>query len=690
MPYFPPGQKEFNSLRHLVLLYGDRQRPWRVRDLEYYVAHLDAAGTPDDWLYDSFLFLNVKSGAGNDYCADVNTGTTMAGEGDFFAVCSPRPANRWDWEELLEFYLGESGALKRLDEAINGASPSIGRSYGTKRNVVLMLPYPHITQQAFGAVEPGGSSLDFSIGKQSLSAATVSRLTAERWMVEEYKRLFQVRRFKHLHLLGVYWMFETLYRSWEIDDHWLLKELRKHVNGFGLKFLWIPFWSSYNVHLLDDYQRYYFDLAFVQPNFMFYKHGKTIAAAAHAARQRNAGIEMEYYLELNEPIAVQSERHARFREYLNGGITYGYMSDAACAHFQGARALERMHSHNDAKEREFYEDIYQFVKGTYQVKTEVKERSTEGIGRVALSVDLGGTNLRGALVDTEGTIRHRVSVQTPSSKEEILRQLTSMLKGLVDEARQRGGHVQGIGVSTGGRVDFEAGKILDSTALLRDWKNVPLREILQAELQLPVSVDNDGNCAAMAELMFGEGRVSSHFITLALGTGIGGGVVVDGKVLRGARNAAAELGHISIRYDGPECSCGNRGCVELYASGSGLARQAKELVRSGTLILDGGLEEGASAEALAEAANKGNAAAKQLIEQAGVSLGVAVAGLLNAFNPERIILSGSLIKLGDMYLTPFRETVRRRSMAVARECAAIVVSDLPDPGLLGAASLVFS
>jgi len=690
MPYFPQGHKDFNELRHLILLYGDPAKPWTRGDLRYYVAHLDQKGEPDDWLFDSFLFLNVKAGTGRDYSADINIGSTMAGEGNFVAVCSPQPANKGDWEALVEFYLGEHGALRNLDAAIGECADKIGRPYGARRNVVLMLPYPHITQGSFGALSEGGGILDFSTKRHNLAKATEERLAAERWLVDEYVQRFTARQFKHLNLLGVYWMFETIYRSWDVDDHWLLKELRKHIRARGLKFLWIPFWSSYNVHLLDDYQKYYFDLAFLQPNYMFYKQGKTIAAAAHAARQRNAGIEMEYYLELNEPIAVQSERHARFREYLNGGVTYGYMSDAVCAHFQGARALQRMHMHTDAREREFYEDICQFVTGTYRLKSEIEERGAEGIGRVALSVDLGGTNLRGALIDAEGTIHHRVSERTPSSKEEILRRLKSTLRGLVDEARRRGAHVHGIGVSTGGRVDFDAGVILDSTALLSDWQNIPLREILQLEFQLPVSVDNDGNCAALAELMLGEGRAASHFITLVLGTGIGGGVVVDGKLLRGARNAAAELGHISISHDGPECSCGNKGCVELYASGSALARQAKELVKSGAIRLDRNSDQDVSAEALADAARKGNAAAQQLIEQAGTSLGIAVAGLLNTFNPERIILSGSLIKLGDMYMRPFRETVKERSMAVARETAVIVVSDLSDPGLLGAASLVFS
>jgi hypothetical protein len=292
----------------------------------------------------------------------------MAGEGDFAAVCSPQPANRIDWDELLEFYLGEDGAVERLQRAVENCSARISTPYAQRRNVVLMLPYPHVTQPDFGPLKPGGPSLDFTVRSQNLARATSQRLQACTWMVDEIARRWQGKRWSHLHLLGVYWMFETVYRGWDVDDHWLLKELRPQVNGRGLKFLWIPFWSTYNVHLLDDYRSYYFDLAFLQSNYMFYRQGRSLASAAEAARQREAGFEMEYYLELDEPIAVGNQRHARFREYLNGGVSHGYMTQAACAYFLGMAPLSRMHSHPDPQERAFYEDLYAFVKGTYRVK----------------------------------------------------------------------------------------------------------------------------------------------------------------------------------------------------------------------------------------------------------------------------------------------------------------------------------
>ncbi len=368
MAYLPQNDPQFNYLSHLILMYGDARHPWSVDGMKYYVAHLNRTGSPDDWFFDSFLFLNLKASSGNDFCADVNLGTTMAGEGDFFAACSPRPANRADWDEFLEFTLGNRGAVETLDETIEDCVAKIGSGPGRQRNVVLMVPYPHVTQRDFGPVPGNSGSLDFTTRRQNLAKASAQRLEAAQWMVDEIVSRWNGNRRRHLHLLGVYWMFETIYRAWDVDDHWVLKELRRHVNRRGLKFLWIPFWSSYNIHLLDNYRDYYFDLAFLQPNYMFYRSGRSIREAADAARVRNAGIEIEYYLDLDEPIAIRDERQSRFREFMNGGVEFGYMLQSACAHFQGSGALARMHGHAEPVEREYYEDIYRFVRGTYQPK----------------------------------------------------------------------------------------------------------------------------------------------------------------------------------------------------------------------------------------------------------------------------------------------------------------------------------
>jgi predicted NBD/HSP70 family sugar kinase len=691
MPYFPQSDPDFNGLRHLLLLYGDASRPWTREQLRYSVAHVDTSGRADDWLFDSFLFLNIKATSGHDYCADVNLGTTMCGEGDFFAACSPQPGNRQDWEELLEFYFAPDGALLTLDETLASVAAEVGTPYGHRRNVVLMLPYPHITQPAWGHGPGSTVPLDFTVDRQNLMRATEQRLAACTWFLDEIAHRSAVQRYQHLHLLGVYWMFESVYRGWNVDDHWLLKTLRPRIHRFGLKFLWIPFWSTYNVHLLDDYRSYYFDLAFLQPNYMFYREGKSLAAAADAARRRGAGLEMEYYLELNEPIGVSGERHSRFRDYLNGGVTHGYMREAACAHFQGAGALERMHAHEDPVEREFYDDIFHFVKGDYALKPAIPRaggHTAPAPAQAAIAVDLGGTQLRAAVVDGSGRVLARRAASTPRGRDAIVAAMVDLVAWAREEAVALGACPVGVGVSTGGRVDALRGIVVDSTALLEGWADVPVARLLGQATGLPVRVDNDGHCAALAERRFGAGRAIQHFVTVVVGTGVGGGVVCDGELVRGAANAAGELGHVSIDADGPACSCGNRGCVERYASGSGLAERARDLARAGQLRVEGADPGQISAEALGKAAVQGNLAARDLVRRGGDALGTALCSLVNLLNPQRVILAGPVLALGEDYLGPLRAAVARRAMRTARDGCDIVVSTLDEPALLGAAALV--
>ncbi len=679
MPYFPQNHPDMNGLRHLMLLYGDIGRRWTASQLDHYVAHRNRSGNPDDWFFDSFLFLNVKAPDGRDFCADINVGTTMSGEGDFHAVCSPTPATLDDWRSLLDYYLGSDGAAATLDRTIADHEKTLGGAPATRQNVVFMVPYPHVTQRSFGSLDTG-RSLNFSVEGQNLTKATEQRLAAAQWYVREVRRRWDERGFRHLNLLGVYWMFETVYRGWEVDDHWLLKELRRTVREQGLRFLWIPFWSAHNVHALDDYQRYYFDVAFLQPNYMFYRSGKSLEKAAMAARRRNAGLEIEYYLELNEPIAVQDERHSRFRDYLNGGVHYGYMKDAVCAHFHGVDSLGRMRVHDDPREREFYEDIYSFVKGTYVLKPRIP-RSSEGVVAqtpedAAIALDLGGTQLRAALVSSEGIIFERTALKTPDGPDAIM----DAIVALTTEMKLKAGtmSVVGIGVSSGGRVDYARGRILDSTSLIEGWKEIDLSMVLSTRTGLPVAVDNDGHCAGFAQLMMGEGIGVRSFINLVVGTGIGGAYFLEGELVRGMNNAAGEFGHISVDMQGPACSCGNRGCVELYASGSGIARRAQE---AGLLT---------GPEHIEAKARDGDAEALRILREGGEALGAAIASLVNSLNPAKVILSGPVLRYGALYLDPLRKAFNARSMSVQGGDDRLVISSLEEAGLIGAAALAYS
>lgn len=365
MPYFAPGNPDFNYLRHMVLVGGNMTHEWRKEDFMHYVTHLSSNGQPDDWMFDTFTLWHFKSPRGGFLYSDINIGSSMNGEGDFYAVPAPDPGTRDDWEAVLNWYFEEGIFIQALDSAIEEAVQLLDGPPEYKRNLVVTIPYPGPLQTQFGKID--GKKLNFSIAGQNLDKATRDRLRACQWFIDEVSARFAAGNYKHLNLLGFYWTFESVHKSWDVDDHWLLKELHKYVREKNQCLFWIPFYSSYNVHLLDDYQKYYFDGAFLQPNYMFYRDIQDVNEAADAARDRGAGIEMEFYTTLDEPIGVQKERLQRFDRYLAGGIEFGYMTESACAWFDGGKAIYQLYYHEDPRERAYYDKIYQFIRGTYSL-----------------------------------------------------------------------------------------------------------------------------------------------------------------------------------------------------------------------------------------------------------------------------------------------------------------------------------
>lgn len=316
-----------------------------------------------------------------------------------------------------------------------------------------------------------------------------------------------------------------------------------------------------------------------------------------------------------------------------------------------------------------------------------KSSNTEPHKKAAIAIDLGGTNLRMGVVDGRGNVVHWQEEHTPASKQEIIDSIIAKVNNGVSLAQRDALKVTGVGISSGGRVNHESGIIVDSTSLLPDWKEVHIKEAIEKSLDIPVAVDNDGNCSAVAEKIFGKARFINNFISIALGTGIGGGIYTDGKLLRGENNYAAEIGHVTVNADGPECACGGCGCVELYASGSGLVRWAKE-----EFPVLAAAEKGhqLSAKSIGNSARSGNAAAIKLLNRAGMMLGAAAAGWVNIFNPSKIVLSGSLVDLGEPYFGPFRKTVLERAIKPTADYLEIIFSDFHEKaGIIGAASLVF-
>ncbi|XP_073405747.1 bifunctional UDP-N-acetylglucosamine 2-epimerase/N-acetylmannosamine kinase isoform X1 [Dendrobates tinctorius] len=322
----------------------------------------------------------------------------------------------------------------------------------------------------------------------------------------------------------------------------------------------------------------------------------------------------------------------------------------------------------------------------------VKESISQDIDHIletlcALAVDLGGTNLRIAIVSMKGEIIKKYAQPNPKTYEDRIELILKMCVEAASEAVSLNCRILGVGISTGGRVNPHDGVVLHSTKLIQEWSSVDLRTPLSDTLHLPVWVDNDGNCAALAERKFGQGKGVEGFVTVITGTGIGGGVVHHNELIHGSSFCAGELGHIMVSFDGPECMCGSHGCVEAYASGIALQREAKKLHDDDLLLVeDMSLknDECVTAVHLIQAAKLGNSKASSILKTAGTALGIGIVNILHTINPSLVILSGVL---ANQYVNAVKEVIRQRGLASVQD-VNVVVSNLSDPALLGAASMV--
>ncbi|KAM4751175.1 bifunctional UDP-N-acetylglucosamine 2-epimerase/N-acetylmannosamine kinase isoform 1-T1 [Anableps anableps] len=305
----------------------------------------------------------------------------------------------------------------------------------------------------------------------------------------------------------------------------------------------------------------------------------------------------------------------------------------------------------------------------------------------ALAVDLGGTNLRVAIICKQGSIVRKYTEANPKTFEDRMRLILKMCKDAVRDAVHLNCRILGVGISTGGRVNPQEGIVLHSTKLIQEWSSVDLRTPISDALGLPVWVDNDGNCAALAERKFGHGKGVENFATVITGTGIGGGIIHNYELIHGSTFCAAELGHIKVSLEGPECSCGSQGCIEAFASGMALQREAKRLHDEDLLKVDGmdmKLAEPITAGHLISAAKNGNSKANAVLHKASMALGVGIVNILHIVNPSLVILSGVL---ASYYQAPVQHIITERAL-VSAQGIKVVKSDLEEPALLGAASMV--
>jgi len=296
-----------------------------------------------------------------------------------------------------------------------------------------------------------------------------------------------------------------------------------------------------------------------------------------------------------------------------------------------------------------------------------------------IGLDLGGTNLRAAAIDRSGKLLDRVSGKTAWSegREAILGDMVDAIRTLRERLGADG--LAGIGVAVPGFIQLEEGVIRNSNNLA-SLENFPIRDELSRRLGTPVILENDANAAALGEKWMGAGRGTGDLVLLTLGTGIGGGVISGGKVLRGFLGMAGELGHITVVPNGNPCGCGNRGCVEKHASATAIAAMAKLL----------GLGDALTASQVYDLAVAGNEKARTIFVSMGEALGIALAMLVNTFNFPLYLLSGGVLGAWDLFAPAMLEETRRRSFTFRATNTRIEKAALGnEAGLFGAAYLPF-
>ena len=280
------------------------------------------------------------------------------------------------------------------------------------------------------------------------------------------------------------------------------------------------------------------------------------------------------------------------------------------------------------------------------------------------AIDLGGTKLRAVVADLEGNIRGEVIQPSEAGEgpEPVIARMIETLEAAAAEASVSVSDIRAVGVASPGALDLVHGLVQEAPQL-PGWDGVPLVEIMSKRLGIPALLENDANAAALGENRFGAGRGTRFLVYLTISTGVGGGIIIDRKVYHGVSGAAGELGHMVVWFNGPRCLCGERGCLEAIASGTGLSWRAKELVDAGhapdlAAILRE--KDELDADEIADAARAGDKDAQRLFDEAGLYLGVALANYVNIFNPEMIVLGGGVLTgAGDLFFDHAERIMRQ-------------------------------
>jgi glucokinase len=311
-----------------------------------------------------------------------------------------------------------------------------------------------------------------------------------------------------------------------------------------------------------------------------------------------------------------------------------------------------------------------------------------------VGIDLGGTNIAAGAMPTDGTreiAMRMVSTHAEEGADAVVDRIAALIEDVIAETRAETGAGRedflGVGIGSPGPLDRARGVVIVTPNL--GWREFPLRDEVAKRVNLPATLDNDANCATLGEWWCGAAKGGRNVVGLTIGTGIGGGLILDGKLYHGSSDTAGEVGHTTIDSTGRRCKCGNYGCLEAYTSGPAIAERAREALDGDGDSVMPSLVDGdpgrITAQTVFEAAKRGDALALEVVRDTAHFLGVGISNLINIFNPDILVVAGGVTQAGELLFNPLRAEVRRRAFKPSVEACRIVPGALPlSAGVVGA------
>lgn len=309
--------------------------------------------------------------------------------------------------------------------------------------------------------------------------------------------------------------------------------------------------------------------------------------------------------------------------------------------------------------------------------------------KYAIGIDLGGTFIKYALINENGDFINegKLPANADISAEKIIEQLFKAINILIEYAQMENILVSGIGIGTPGIVDEKNGIVLGGAENLAEWENISLASIIKAQTGLDVFVNNDANVMGLAETAFGAAKGCTDVIFLTVGTGIGGSIIINGKLYGGYKNRGTELGHVPLIANGEPCACGSRGCLETYASASAMIERYKQTLLAKDMLINDDID----GEYIIKLYHQGDGIATTCVEENCYFLGHAIAGFINIFSPQKVIIGGGLADAGDFYIEKIKNYTNKYVMDDCAVNTSIEKASLGNKaGCLGAAGLVFN